>query len=306
MNNNHVLITGGTGLIGQYLTHLLTRMNYKVRYLSRSPQKSTQVDAYYWDPQKKELDESALDGIGHVIHLAGANLSKRRWSKSRKKLIYNSRVDATQFLIEKIANHKSRPKSFLGMSAVGIYGNSGKQWVDEHAGQGSGFLPKVCEDWESKTKKASGLGIRTVIYRSGVVLSNEDGMLPKLMDPLKFGIAPVMGSGKQYLSWVHIEDIARSLIYAIENPNMNGTYNIVAPYPVTQKELMNQLVQKIHFGIQIPVPALALRIGLGEMANTVLEGQRVSSQKLRLEGFQFKYPQLEEALDDLKHHSGTE
>lgn len=297
----NVLITGGTGLVGQVLSQLLISEGYAVSFLSRKKTTIKDVKVFEWDVQKQIIDSEAIKSADYIVHLAGAGVADRRWSESYKREILESRVLSTQLLYKAIQETPIKPKAFLAASAVGIYGfDSGTGWVDENSPQGNDFLADVTKKWEQETLKIQTIGIRTAIFRIGIVLSTQGGALPKIMQPIQFFAGAALGSGKQYMSWIHIEDLARMFQFAIENAHIKGIYNAVGNTPATNTEFTKAVAKTLGKPLILPnVPDFALKMMLGEMAVMVLGGNRVSNQKIVNSGFEYKFDTLEKALNDL-------
>ncbi|WP_436514812.1 TIGR01777 family oxidoreductase [Ekhidna sp. To15] len=307
-NLNHtiktVLITGGTGLVGRELSQRLTSNGYKVTHLSRNPtQKHYQT--FYWDIKKGEIDDEAIRSADAIIHLAGAGVSDKRWTEDWKKEIYNSRIDSTRLLKNKVAELNPGLKHFISASAIGYYGwDSGEKLVDESSPKGTGFLADVVEDWENEVDKFSELKIKVSKVRIGIVLSEKGGALVELMKPIKYGVGAPLASGDQYMSWIHIQDLCGIFSHTLENSN-EGTFNGVAPNPHTNKEFTKQVASVLKKPLWLPnVPKFALRLIVGEMADILVGGNRVASKKVEDTGFNFQFATLDEALQDLLHYNG--
>ena len=302
-----ILITGGTGLIGSALTKMLTTKGHKVIVLSRSAKSSNDDNVRFakWDVKAQTIDEKALAGADYIIHLAGAGVADKRWSKSRKKEIQESRTESSKLLIKGLQNTPNKVKAVISASAIGWYGDDkkrgGRKAFIEEMPADTAFLGETCRLWEESIEPVEALGKRLVKLRIGIVLSNDGGALPEFKKPVKFGLAAAMGSGDQVVSWIHIEDVCRMFVYAIEHEEMIGVYNAVAPNPVKNKSLMLHLAQKIKgkFYIEVNVPAFVLKLMLGEMSVEVLKSTTVSSEKISKAGFTFLYPSISRALDDL-------
>lgn len=294
-----VLITGGTGLIGQRLIPLLQKTGYEVAVLSRSANAESSVNTYVWDVEKEYIDPLAFEQTEVIIHLAGAGVADKRWSAERKDLIYNSRVKSSMLLYNYLKSHEHQVKTFVGASAIGLYGaDTGEAIIREEAPIGTDFLAHVVDAWEGATNKIASLGIRLIQPRIGIVLSGEGGALKELLKP---PVAAPLGNGQQYMSWIHIEDLCRMIQYGIEEEKIEGPFNAVGPEPKTNKDFTKiaaQVMGKPY--LPIPVPQLVLKLMLGEMAQIVLGGSRISAEKIRKAGFRFEFPRLEEALTDLK------
>ena len=294
-----VLITGGTGLVGRELSELLTSKGYKVTHLSRNPtQKHYQT--YYWDLKKEEIDHEAISSADAIIHLAGAGVSDKRWSASWKKEIYDSRINSTKLLRDKVMELNPSLKHFISASAIGYYGwDSGTQVVDETSAKGDGFLAYVVDDWEKEVDKFSD--IPTSKVRIGIVLSEKGGALVELMKPIKYGMGAPLAPGDQYMSWIHISDLCGIFAHLLEK-SAEGVYNGVAPNPHTNKDFTRQVASILKKPLWLPnVPKFALRLIVGEMADILVGGNRVSSKKVEGAGFNFQYPTLDEALRNLLH-----
>ncbi|MFP4088737.1 MAG: TIGR01777 family oxidoreductase [Cyclobacteriaceae bacterium] len=306
--SKNVLITGGTGMIGQRLTQMLQDKGYEVAHLSRSrPDRSRSghsgpVKTYVWDIQKKEIEPEALQQADYVIHLAGAGVADKRWTESRKKIILKSRTESTRLLHDTLANlGENRLKAFISASAIGIYGSdTGSAEIHETSPKGDDFLADVTRQWEAVVDEIKRLNIRTAKLRIGVVLSMKGGALPRIVQPVKLGVGAPLGSGQQYVSWIHIDDLCRMIVYALEHEQMDDVYNAVAPGPVTNKELTQTAAHILHKPLFLPnVPGFAIKLAFGEMASIVLGGNRVSSRKVQENGFEFNFKNIQSALNDL-------
>ncbi len=302
----NILITGATGLVGGNLISDLQKKGYSISILSRSEQNIADVQTYIWDIKKNILPQEAIDKADCIVHLAGANVGAKRWTDERKKAIIDSRVKSGELLFDKIKRSTTwlnnlQEKSFITASAVGYYGLlTSEKIFTETDPPANDFFGKIGEAWEAVLEKTSALKIRSVALRLGVVLATEDGALPKMSLPLKFGFGTSIGSGKQYVPWIHIDDVVALFVKAIEDENMSGAYNAASPTHATNAELMKTLCA-VRNRIYIPIgaPAFLLKLALGEMANIVLQGSRVSSDKILSTGFQFQYPNLKTALESL-------
>lgn len=301
-----ILITGGTGLVGKALTKMLVSKGYNVIILTRAlPVNKTQNNIQFslWDINKQAIDIFALQKADYIIHLAGAGVVDKRWTDSYKKEIADSRVNSSKLLIHALQNNSNKIKAIISASAIGWYGPDKLPAVPftESDKPDTGFLGDTCKLWEQSIEPATSLGIRVVKYRLGIVLSNKGGALVEFKKPLRFGIAGILGSGKQIISWVHIDDLCRLFIYAIENENIEGSYNAVAPEPVTNKKLMITVAKTIKGNFYIPmhVPGFILKLLLGEKSIEVLKSTTVSSKKITQTGFIFNYPEIENAITDL-------
>ncbi len=300
--SKNVLITGGTGMIGQRLTQMLQDKGYEVAHLSRSRSNDLPVKAFVWNIQRREIEPEALQWANYVVHLAGAGVADKRWTKSRKEIILKSRTESTRLLHETITNlSEHQIKAFISASAIGIYGtDTGSATLYESSPQGDDYLAGVVKKWEAGVDEIKRLNIRTAKLRIGVVLSTEGGALPRIVQPIRLGAGAPLGSGQQYISWVHQDDLCQLFVYALEHENIEGVYNAVAPRPVTNEELTKRAAKILHKPLFLPnVPAFAIRLAFGEMASIVLGGNRVSSKKLEEEGFSFQHAHIDKALADL-------
>lgn len=298
-----VLIGGGSGLIGMRLSQLLTEQGYTVWHLSRKPGDKEQYPTYHWDARQQQIDQQAVDAADYVINLAGAGIADQRWTDQRKKVIIDSRVNTTLLLRNSFRRSESPPRAFISASAVGYYGDRGNEILHEDDASGQGFLPKSCRLWEDAIKEVAELDIRTVMIRTGVVLSTKGGALPKLLLPLKMFIGGYFGDGEQWYPWIHIDDLCRIYIYALEKDTIVGPYNGVAPQPVTNRELIRKAADVMDKpALMMPVPAFALKLVLGEMAHVVLDSTRASADKIQQAGFSFEFSEVKTALEDLMQH----
>lgn len=304
-----VLITGGTGLIGRSLTKALLEKGYEVIILTRDPAKftthTTRLSYAAWDPAAQTIDTAAITKADHIIHLAGAGVADQRWSKKRKQEIVESRVKSGELLVKTLKETANKVQSVISSSAIGWYGPDSKEknnGFTEDAPPAINFLGQTCKQWEASIEPVTQLGKRLVKLRTGIVLSKEGGALKEFLKPLRFGIATILGSGRQMISWIHIDDLVRLYIIAIEKENMNGIYNAVAPSPVSNKQLIMALARKKRgrFYIPVYVPSLVLKIMLGEMSIEVLKSATVSCEKLSRDGFVFQYPTITAAFNDIK------
>jgi uncharacterized protein (TIGR01777 family) len=295
-----ILIAGGTGLVGTALTHACIAQGYSVAHLSRTPTQGA-TPTFAWDIPKQYIDAQAFEGIDYLINLAGAGIADQKWTAQRKKEILDSRTQGTQLLINALAQRKHTLKAVIQASAVGYYGSNCTHTFTENDPPATDFMADVCHKWEQSAENfAKKLHIRTTTLRIGVVLSTHSGALPQLTKPFAFGAGAALGSGNQYVSWIHIQDLVNMILFALENPQIQGIYNAVAPAPITNK-ILTQTIGKVlkKWVMPINVPATALQLMLGEMAQVVLGSQRVSCQKITDAGFVFKYPLPTAALQNL-------
>ena len=305
-----VLITGGTGLVGAALSSLLLEKEYEVIVLSRAiatVKRSTIAGLSYaeWDITKQTINSSAVQRADYIVHLAGAGVADKRWTPERKKEIQESRTQSSALLVKALKENSNKVKAVISASAIGWYGAdpvipSPKPFTENDPADIE-FLGETCKQWEASIEPVTALGKRLVKLRTGIVLSNDGGALAEFKKPLRFGIAAILGNGKQIISWLHIDDLCRMYLQAIENENMSGAYNAVAPKPVSNKELVLQLAKmmKGKFYLPVHVPSFALKIILGEMSVEVLKSATVSANRMRQAGFNYVYPSLEAAFNQL-------
>lgn len=294
-----VLITGGTGLVGTAITHLLKNNGYEVAHLSRSPSKGD-IRTFLWDVDKGIIEPEAISFADHIIHLAGAGVFDHRWTEDYKKMITDSRVQSTKLLANAVSA-ATHIKTFVSASAIGYYGiDTGDRWMDENSGKGDGFLSEVTAAWETATQEIASNGIKTVVLRVGIVLSDLGGALPQMAAPVKYFVGSPLGTGKQYVSWIHIHDLAAAFIYALQG-SLQGVYNAVASEPLTNAALTRLIGKTMHRPVFLPpVPGFLLGIVLGqEKAKMVIGGNRVSNARLKAAGFVFQYEKAEETLKSL-------
>lgn len=294
----NILITGASGLIGTRLTEWLINQGYTVAHLGRT-RRNTGVPSFTWNVEQKKIDDAAFDNIDSIVHLAGANIGAKRWTKKYKREILESRTLSTRLLAEALAKRKHRVRTFISASATGYYGFEHPEKIfTEEDGPGDDFLANVTRQWEHEVSGIASLGIRVVVLRFGVVLSKQGGVLEKLSRPVKWFAGAPLGSGDQYISWIHIDDLCRIIAKAIEDEGVNGVYNAVAPETVTNREMIRTIAKVLHRPILLPpVPGFLLKLLLGEMGSLVLEGSRVSSEKIQRTGFVFRYNTLGKALE---------
>ncbi len=293
----NILITGGTGFIGSALSRELSNSGHKVIITSRrkTPPKLENIEIVRWDIQTP-LSSEIMSGIDAVINLAGESLISGRWTKKRKERIMSSRVNTTRLLVESMKNANPKPKVLISVSAVGYYGPHGDEYVTEDFPPASDFLAEVCKAWGKEALKAQELGVRVVITRFGVVLESDGGALSKMAIPFKFFLGGHLGSGQQWFSWVHREDIIGFMKYALENESVSGHFNLTSPQPVTNKEFCSALGKVLNRPSWFHVPAFMIKLTLGEVGKVLLTGQRVLPEKALKAGYQFKYPEINEAL----------
>ncbi|MCB0353279.1 MAG: TIGR01777 family oxidoreductase [Bdellovibrionales bacterium] len=290
-----ILLSGASGLIGTQLSAFLSSLGHTpITLVRRAPRNSTEIQ---WSPERQELNPSQLHGVQHVIHLSGESIADGRWTKEKKERIVTSRVHSTHFLSEVLAGLKSPPKTFVSASGVGFYGDTGENVVDEDQPKGSLFLSEVAEQWEGATEPAARAGIRTVHARLGMVVSARGGALSKMILPFSLGLGGPLGAGKQYISWISIQDVLLALHHLLFTDSLSGPVNLVSPYPVTNREFTQTLGKVLGRPTFLTVPEPVLRLALGQMARELLlASTRVRPKKLVESNFSFAFPQLSDAL----------
>src|SRR5271154_99490 len=291
-----VLISGGTGMVGSALTASLRADGALVNHLIRNKGKASQGDVQ-WDPPTATVDVAAMEGYDAVVHLSGASIGHGRWTDARKQVLRSSRIDTTRILVDSLARLGQKPSVFVCASATGYYGDRGDEILTEASDNGNDFVGLMSRSWEAEASRAATNGIRTVIARFGIILSPNRGALSAMVTPFKLGLGGRMGSGKQWMSWIAMEDVIAVLRAAIVDKSWTGPVNLVAPNPVRNADFVRVLASALHRPAIFPVPAIALRLMLGEMADALLlSSQRVVPQKLQAAGYRFRQRDLEAAL----------
>jgi len=299
-----IIIAGGTGLIGKALARQLKQEKHEVFILSRNPNKSQQfstqaIKLIKWNGLNTEGWGNLVDGADVIINLVGENLSEGRWTENRKRTILDSRINAGNALVDAIRSATIKPNVFLQSSAVGFYGSQGEAIISEPTKAGKDFLAKVCVEWERSTAEVEDFGIRRIITRSGVILSTEDGALPRMLRPFYFFVGGPISNGQQFFPCIHLEDEIAALIFLITHVNASGVYNLTIPNPIKNKQFAKEIGKALHRPSFFPVPAFMLHLLFGEMANMLLGSQRIIPERLLKLGFLFKFPTADEALQDL-------
>ena len=291
-----VLVSGASGLVGSALTDAMRRAGHTVNRLFR-PGSSGAPGDVGWDLRSGQIELAGLEGIDGVVHLAGASIADGRWTKARKKLLRESRVDATRILVNGLLGLKRPPKVLVSASAVGYYGDRGEEQLTEMSAPGNDFLAQLAKDWEAETMRAAQNGVRAVALRFGVILAARGGALPRMLLPFKMGVGGRLGSGKQWMSWVTLPDAVGIAKYALENTELHGAINAVAPSPVRNSEFTKILGKILRRPTLFPAPGFALKLALGEMAGALLlSSQRVIPARLNEQKFTFAHAELEAAL----------
>lgn len=295
----HILITGGTGLIGRRLCQALLAEGHELTVLSRKPDSvagkcgarvHAMASLHDWHPSQT---------FDAVINLAGEPIVDERWSAKRKQLLWDSRVTLTENLVRRLAAAERKPTVLLSGSAVGYYGNGGDRMLDESSDAGEGYAAELCKAWEDAARVAESTGVRVCLLRTGLVLSRDGGLLERMVPPFKLGLGTRVGDGKQWMSWVHIEDCIAILLCLLHDEQMRGPYNVTAPQPVSNADFTKVLAGVLRRPAPFAAPAALLNMSMGESASLILEGQRVLPRKLEVAHYRFQFSALREALEDL-------
>lgn len=298
--NNHILITGGTGLIGRQITEALLNKGYIISHLSREPGINPRVKTYLWDINKGEIDTHCIDGVDTVLHLAGAGIAEKHWTDSRKKEIIDSRTNSISLIYGLLKSKPNKVNTIVSASATGYYSDRADELLTEESVPNTDFMAKCCIAWEEAVDEGRSLGLRVLKFRTGVVLDKEGGALPQMALPVKLGFGAPFGNGRQWIPWIHWKDVVEMYLFGLENINLTGTYNMVAPQPVTNKQFTQALGKQLHRPVwPISVPAFVFKLLLGEMGTVVLGSTKVSAQKIEKDGFTFRYPDLVSALKEI-------
>jgi uncharacterized protein (TIGR01777 family) len=293
-----VLVTGASGFIGSALLPALRAAAHRPIVAVRGRDVPTGVEGIAWDPEAGAIDTAALEGIDGVVHLAGVGIGDARWTEERKQLILESRTKGTRLLVDALTGLDKRPSVLVSSSAIGYYGNRGDEVLTESSAPGRDFLARVCEQWEAAAAPAAAAGIRLVTIRTGIVLGADGGVLQRLLLPFKLGIGGRTGSGRQWMSWIALDDHVRAILHALGTPSLAGATNLTAPNPVTNSELTKTLARVLHRPAFLPTPLAPLRVRFGSelVEHLLLFSQRVIPEALVASGFEFSHPTLEDAL----------
>jgi uncharacterized protein (TIGR01777 family) len=296
----NILITGGAGGLGKRLSKLLLNKGHLVSVLSRKPGSDKDIKTYLWDVNKGTIDEHCIDGVDTIIHLAGAGIADKRWTEERKKEIAESRTRSIALIYDTLKNRANKVTSVISASGTGYYSDRGEELLTETSPPTPDFISQCCIDWEAAVDEGEKLGLRIVKFRTGVVLDKEAGALPMLALPVKLYVGSPIGDGRQWIPWIHWRDVIDMYLFGIENKELSGVFNMVAPNPVTNAQMTKAVAQQLHKPLWAPkVPAFLLKLLLGEMSSLVLGSTKVSAQKIKDTGFSFKYPEVNEALKEI-------
>ena len=299
----NVLVTGGTGFIGSRVCAALHQQGDTVYVLSRNPERAkTKVESvrafYGWNPETEKLPTEATNGMVAVVHLAGETIAGK-WNAEKKQRIRDSRILSTRNLVESLAATDTKPDALVCASAIGYYGDSGDEHFTEVSPPGNDFLAKVCQEWEAEAQKAIDLGIRVVTVRIGLVLGLGGGLLAQVLRPFKMGVGGILGSGRQWMSWVHVDDVVGIVLHALENDEIRGPLNATAPTPVRNTEFTKTLGAVLRRPTLFPIPIFGLKLMMGEFADFIVLSQNVLPEKTEVSGYEFRHRTLESALRDL-------
>jgi len=298
--NKSILITGGSGLIGKLLTAAFLEKGYQVSHLSRKPGNNPQVKTYLWNIAKNEIDEHCIDGIDTIVHLAGAGIADKRWTAERKRELIESRTKSIGLIYKLIKSRPNKVSAVVSASGVGYYSDSGDELMHEESPPNSDFMAQCCIAWEHAVDEGKSLSLRIVKFRTGVVLDKKGGALSQMALPVKFGVGAAFGNGRQWIPWIHWQDMIGMYLFGIDNIHLTGVYNMVAPNPVTNKQFMRAMAKQLFRPLwPLKVPAFVFKLLLGEMSIIVLGSTKVSAQKIENERFIFKYPDLPGALKQI-------
>ena len=299
----NVLITGGTGFIGNRVCDALLEKEYVVNVVSRDPTRAktklhSVKEIFSWNPESEQLPSNATSDLNAVIHLAGETIAGK-WNEEKKRRIRESRVLSTRNLVASFAENDTKPDVLICASAIGLYGDSGDESFTEESPAGTDYLAEVCQEWEAESHKATEYGIRVVSVRIGLVLGLGGGLLDQVLMPFKIGFGGKLGSGNQWMSWIHIDDVVGIIIHALENEGVSGALNATAPAPVRNIEFTETLGKVLNRPTIFPVPTFGLKLIMGEFADFVVLSQNVLPEKTKASGYEFNFPMLKSALENL-------
>lgn len=297
--DNTVLITGGTGLIGKLLSQVLIQKGYTVHHLSRNkPSAENGIKTFIWDLNKKKIDHNCIEGVSTVIHLAGEAIAAHRWTKKQKDKLIKSRTESIHLVYSLLQGKEHQVRTIISASGVGYYGNRGDELLTEESKPGVDFLANTCIEWEKAVEDTGYENFRIVKLRTGVVLSKEGGALAQMDKPIRYGVGAALGTGKQWMPWIYLDDLVEMYVFMIENPNIKGVFNAASPEVVTNEQMTKAIAQQLKKPLILPnVPDFALQILLGEMKAIVLNSTKTSAQKIIHAGFDFNFPDLAAALN---------
>jgi len=297
--SKHILITGGTGLIGKNLTDTLLEKGFTVSHLSRKPGKNPQVKTYLWNVEQGMIHPDCITGVDTIVHLAGEGIIDKRWTSERKKELIESRTKSIALVYSLLkANPEHQVKTVISASGVGYYGNRGEELMYEDNIPSQDFMGECCMLWEKAADEGLEMGLRVLKFRTGVVLTLDGGALPQMATPIRLGIGSPLGDGLQWVPWIHMQDALGMYLMGIDNEELQGVYNMVAPNAVTNKQLTRAIAQQLHKSLWAPyVPAFVLKLLMGEMSTVILGSTKVSAARIQIAGYKFLYEQVGDALE---------
>ena len=295
-----ILLTGGTGTVGQDLSKALTQNGHEVVLLSRNPQQNSPYPTFKWNVEKQEIDPNCIHGVDTIVHLAGAGIAAERWTDKRKKELINSRTASIALVYKLLKENNHQVTAVISASAAGYYSDRGDQLMFEESEPANDFLGDCCIRWEQAVDEGTKLGLRIVKFRTGVILEKHSGALQKIVQPIKYGFGAPLGKGKQWVSWIHLKDVTDMYLFGIENEFITGAFNMCSPNPVSNATLTKAIAKQLKKPLWLPnVPSFTLKLALGEMSTVVLGSTKMSSQKIEEIGFRFSYPTIEQALEEI-------
>jgi len=298
--SKNILITGASGSVGRRLIALLLGKGYSISALSRTPGKNPAVKTFIWDVNQGIIDDRCIDSIDTIVHLAGAGIAENRWTEKRKKELIDSRTKSIGLIYDLLKKREHQVTSVISASAIGYYSDRGDELMTENSSPNTDFMAHCCIEWENAVDEGKKLGLRIVKFRTGVVLDKDGGALSKLAQPIKLYVGSPLGNGRQWIPWIHWQDVVDMYMHSIENTAFNGIFNMVAPNPVTNAQLTQAVAKQLHKPLWAPnVPAFVLKLMLGEMSTIVLGSTKVSAQKIQDAGFRFKFTEISAALKEI-------
>lgn len=300
METKHILITGGNGLIGKHLTQALLGQGHKVSHLSRSAANISKVKTYLWNIAGQQIDRQCIKGVDTIIHLAGAGITDERWTNLRKQELITSRIDSIRLIYKLLKETKHEVRSVISASGIVYYGNRGEELLTEESAPAHNFLGDCCAMWEAAVDEGKQLGLRTVKFRTGVLLTAEGGALPEMAKPISSGFGAPIGNGQQWVSWIHLQDVIGQYLMAVNSDSLEGVFNQTAPEPVNNRVMTQAIAGQLKKSLWIPfIPAFVLKLLMGEMSQLVLDSTKVSSQAIVKHGYTFQFPTIGNALKEI-------
>ena len=295
-----ILITGGTGTVGKDLSKALKQKGHQVLLLSRNPKANSPYQMFKWNVEKQEIDPACIQGVDTIVHLAGAGIAGERWTDERKTELIESRTNSIALIYKLLKENIHQVTSVVSASAAGYYSDRGEELMFEESEPANDFLAECCIKWEQAVDEGAKLGLRVVKFRTGVILDKNSGALQKIAQPIKYGFGAPLGSGKQWISWIHLKDVIEMYLFGIEHEFIKGAFNMSSPKPLTNAGLTNAIAKQLKKPLWLPnVPAFALKLALGEMSAVVLGSTKMSTQKIEEIGFTFSYTNIEKALQEI-------